>query len=322
MLAVFLGAGFSFVGGVPLAGQLFDSAPKVDRIVRRKLVQRVRADWLRWHERHGGQPEEYLAFLEQIGDQRWKDAVWYVALIIALKMGGVERIGMQDYLTVVRHNLDRTTQIQVHETFWTKIFTKTNDVGVVTTNYDILPERGLRHIVRPRVPRPGFNYGTVGEQLAGGGYPSYSHIQKICAMGSVPLFKLHGSVSWSIRDDKLIRYHDCRPAVQGNAAILAPVTEKSLPNFLEETWQQASELLRKSNNWIIVGYSLPDYDLLIRKLLRENGSHNPRVAVFDPDASVGDKYRELLPNASISGYQGLPLGLDDLESFVKTACAT
>src|SRR6476659_7466177 len=38
---VLLGAGFSATAGVPLASQLFDSRPLVDRITRRKLVDRV-----------------------------------------------------------------------------------------------------------------------------------------------------------------------------------------------------------------------------------------------------------------------------------------
>ena len=172
------------------------------------------------------------------------------------------------------------------------------------------------------MPRPGFNYGIVGEQLAGGGYPSYSHIQKIRVLGSVPLLKLHGSVSWSIRDGELTHFHDCRPAVRGDAAILAPVTEKSLPGYLEDIWQRASTVLRDSRSWIIVGYSLPDYDLLVRKLLQENGAHKPRIAVFDPDRSVEDKYRALLPGSEVKVYPGLPTGLRDLDTFLETACAT
>src|SRR5258708_16337509 len=74
---VFLGAGFSAVAGVPLAAALFDDEPVVDRIARQRLVQRVRAGWLNWHERTQGAPEEYLSYLEQRGGPSWRDAVWY-----------------------------------------------------------------------------------------------------------------------------------------------------------------------------------------------------------------------------------------------------
>ena len=53
-----------------------------------------------------------------------------------------------------------------------------------------------------------------------GAIPSYSHIEKISASGTVPVYKLHGSISWSHRDRQLVRYHDCRPAIRGDAAIV------------------------------------------------------------------------------------------------------
>ena len=40
-VAVILGAGFSAVAGVPLASQLLDHRPEVDRVIREKLVDRV-----------------------------------------------------------------------------------------------------------------------------------------------------------------------------------------------------------------------------------------------------------------------------------------
>ena len=41
MITVFLGAGFSFPAGVPLARDLFAEAPVVDRVTRHRLVARV-----------------------------------------------------------------------------------------------------------------------------------------------------------------------------------------------------------------------------------------------------------------------------------------
>src|SRR3990172_7097413 len=257
MVTVFFGAGFSVAGGVPLASQLFDRKPVVDRVTRQNLVERVHVGWASWQAKHKGQPEEYLAFLKQTGDRRWTEAVWYVGLLIALATARVELVGSQPVVT--RHNLNRTTGIKIHEDFWSTIFHLTQEVTVITTNYDILPERGIRHEPRPRVPRPGFNYEDGPEQLLGGGYPSYTHIQKIEAKGTVPLLKLHGSVSWSLRDGKLLRYHDCRPALRGDPAIVAPVTTKELPPAFEPIWEKARLALSSSNVWIIVGYSLPEY---------------------------------------------------------------
>lgn len=318
MIAVFLGAGFSSIGGVPLATQLFDNEPQVDRITRQRLVERVLEDWERWHKKHNGQPEQYLAFTQEYGGRRWLDAVWYVALVIALRMGRVEYVGQNR--TITRHNVDRTTRIDAHEKFWTTIFRQTYNVGVITTNYDILPERGLRHIPRPRVPRPGFNYGNGPIQLAGGGYPSYTHIRKIVASGSVPILKLHGSVSWSFNKGKLTRYHDCRPAIRGDAAIVAPVTTKTLPKYLESIWKQAGQILSSAMLWIFVGYSLPEYDLLVRHLLASNSAHGPEVHIFDPNREVAEKFKSLLPSAALLAHSGLPDGLQSLESVVSSGC--
>jgi hypothetical protein len=167
VLSIFLGAGFSRVGGVPLASQLFDFQPQVDRITRQKLVKRVITGWEEWNSKTGGEPEQYLAHLENFGGKVWRDAQWFVALTIARATSRIELVGSKT--TITRHNLDRTTGIPSHEAFWTTIFERMEDVGVITTNYDILPERGLRHKPRPRIKRPGFHYGNGREELAGGG---------------------------------------------------------------------------------------------------------------------------------------------------------
>ena len=217
MISIFLGAGFSILGNVPLASQLFDEQPEVDVISRQRLLERVLAGWRKWHSTTAGTPEQYLAMLEASGGKQWQEAIWYVALVIAIRMGYVRVVGMKP--TIVRHTLNLTSGIDAHEAFWTAVFRRTEDVAVLTTNYDILAERGLRPKPRPRVPRPGFHYGDGHEQLEGGGYPSYAHIQRIRAEGKIPLLKLHGSVSWALKG-----MH--RPADCAVPAALRPASSK------------------------------------------------------------------------------------------------
>lgn len=315
MISIFLGAGFSAPANVPLASQLFDAKPDVDAVSRERLVDRVLQRWNNWRSATSRSPEEYLGNLQQSGGDAWIDAQRYVGLVIALAMGRVELVGMKT--TITRHNLNRTTGVQAHEAFWTAIFRKTEVVSVLTTNYDVLPERGIRHTHRPRVPRPGFHYGWGPEPLAGGGYPSYSHIRKISATGTVPIYKLHGSVSWSYRDGQLVRYYDCRPAIRGDAAIVAPVTAKALPTYLESVWENASTALGSSHTWLVVGYSLPAYDSLVRGLLRDSARDNLVVHVFDPDPSVAERFRALLGDRTVLPHRGLPEGLGDLEDVLS-----
>lgn len=311
---MFLGAGFSHVAGVPLAGRLLDTEPTVDRITRQKLVDRVQHDWKRWHDAEGGAPEEYLAELEAAGGTAWRDAVWYVGLVVALQMGQVEPVG--EHLTITRHNIDRTTKNGVHEAFWTTIFRRISAVTVVTTNYDILAERGLRVVARPRVPRPGFHYGFGAEYLEGGGYPSYTHIQRVEAAGSVPLLKLHGSVSWSERDGRLVHHHDCRPAIRGDALLVAPVAGKQPPESLQPTWELARAALATARLVVCVGYSLPPYDDQVRDLLAAAAQDAP-FHVFDPNQSMGEHYGRQLDRAIVQ-HTRLPDALPDLEALCES----
>ena len=201
------------------------------------------------------------------------------------------------------------------ETFWDILFGALTDVSVVTTNFDVLAERGLRHVPRPRAKRPGFHYGFGPENLAGGGYPSYSHIQKIRAHGYVPLYKLHGSVSWSVRDGELVKYHDCRPAIRGDAAIVAPIVEKTVPGYLRPTWAAAGQHLGRARIWIVVGYSLPWYDEAVRSLLGEATQSDTTIHVFDPDPDVASRFRALTHD--VRSHPGIPDGFNELGGLHK-----
>ena len=138
-IAVILGAGFSAAAGVPLASQLFDRRPDVDRLVRQRLVERVTHEWGLWYARTGGSPEEYLAGLATRGGLMWREAVWFVSLVIASRMGKLRPIREQHQLT--GHYIQKRSPA-VLERFWTTLFRIQTDVSVITTNYDILAERG------------------------------------------------------------------------------------------------------------------------------------------------------------------------------------
>ena len=284
MIVIFLGAGFSALGGVPLASQLFDKRSHADVVLRENLIERVLNSWEYWHHRTGEAPEQYLAHLEKNTGQQWRDAVWYVALVVTLSMPRVSVSGQRP--TVTGHRLNITSGVKAHESFWTAIFGRTQDITVLTTNYDILAERGLRLIPRPRLPRPGFNYGYGIEQLKGRGYPGVFRSKPPMIEGTVSLLKLHGSVSWALNRNGIDRYHDCRPAIRGDAAIIAPTTEKSVPPAFKVIWDHAAAALRESDTWIIVGYSFPEYDEAINRLFQLNASHRPRVHILNPDPNV------------------------------------
>ena len=313
MISVFLGAGFSLLGGVPLASQLFDKQPIVDVISRENLIERVLGGWEDWNNQKGGTPEEYLAYLGANPGKHWFTAVRYVALVVTLGMHRVS-IGNQRP-TVTHHSLNLAPRIEEHEDFWTAIFRRTTDVCVLTTNYDILAERGLRLKPKPRIPRPGFHYGDGPEKLKGG-LPGIFHSRSLNTEGTIPLLKLHGSVSWSLSGNKIDRYHDCRPAIRGDAAIIAPVTEKSVPSVFQPIWDHAASALAKSDTWIIVGYSFPEYDEAISKLFKSTTKHGTRIHIMNPDPKAFHRAQSLFKEADVLSHQGIPEGLDDLPDIL------
>ena len=311
-VATILGAGFSVIAGVPLASQLFERRPDMDRVVRQKLVDRVVAHWNRWRSRTNLSAEEYLAELADHKLKEWYDAVWFVGLTVASQMGELRPVGGR--LRLTKHYLARRS-VASHERFWTMVFQRWSDVSVITTNYDILAERGLRFQPRPGVVRPGFNYGFGPEDLAGRGYP-YTYARRIRVTGHVPLLKLHGSVSWAVESGALVKYHDCRPAIRGDAAIVAPIVGKSVPAYLQATWEGARARLSRALTWIVVGYSLPAYDQLIQALLYECAAPETSVHVFDPDGMVAQRFRAHLPGVRVHAHAGLPEGIRDIPAIL------
>jgi hypothetical protein len=294
-LAIILGAGFSAPVGYPLAAQIFDEFPQVDRMKRQQLVSAVRSDWLRWKAEKGGMPEEYLAYLEQFEKDRTVDgrftlASQYVALHIAWRTGDVRLVGGQWRL--VRHQLSLQAP-GMHEAFWNQVLAVDPAPTVITTNYDILAERGLRTGPMARPRRPGFRYGSEPTPLEGRGFPLYPG-EGLVANGRSKLLKLHGSISWAATSGGFVPYADCRPAVKGEAFIVAPTKAKRIPAQLEGIWQLAEESLKEADKWLVVGYSLPAYDEAMQQLIKRSSRHAPAVSLVTRDGTLADRFDGLV----------------------------
>jgi hypothetical protein len=121
--------------------------------------------------------------------------------------------------------------------------------------------------------------------------------------------KLHGSLNWSLgRDGILNVYCDMRAAFRGGgtAAIVPPLPEKHVPEYLRPVWDQAFDTLSRADVWIVIGYSLPKYDLMVRDLFRA-AHHRQPIEIQDPNAeSVAESFSEVAPGASFELEGGLP----------------
>ena len=106
---------------------------------------------------------------------------------------------------------------------------------LLTTNYDLLVEYALG--------TKEMNYGMRGEVLTGRGpYPVSQWANPVTLTGSVSVAKMHGSVSW----DENARYTDGRRGLTGDALIIAPTPEKSMPDSLRDVWDLAARILGRA----------------------------------------------------------------------------
>jgi hypothetical protein len=210
-----------------------------------------------------------------------------------------------------------------HLSFWREVIGKAEHVAAITTNYDILIERGLRHRRMKRFFGPGCYYGGLpkpqllrGTQLPWAYQGNYVEIE-----GAVPVYKLHGSLNWSRAGEGLELFQDLRPAFRGggDAAIVPPIPEKEIPPWLEPVWVGAEEELASASTWIVCGYSLPSYDVAITELLRRAAAveNLKEILILDPYAAdICARYSALGQNIQVTELKGLPEGISALHELL------
>jgi hypothetical protein len=254
-IACLLGAGYSLAAGIPLAKDLLRTGYLLARSQRAEnRFKLVRAHFAEWQEAHPlSHSEQYLGgiFNRSLGDNAppWNWVVEYISAAIASVGTPLASLNRNPRYS---NRVNRPTGCRTHMYFWGTILNHSHNVSVLTTNYDILIERALRHRVMHRPPSPGCYYGGFSrpQVLKGAAQPfSAWGPEKLIEMtGSVPIFKLHGSLNWSLEGGKVIMYQDARAAFRkgGNAAIVPPVPEKSIPLWLKEVWEESNVALK---NW-------------------------------------------------------------------------
>lgn len=362
-ICAILGAGYSYVAGAPLIRDLFatrDIAVPSEAAARR--FQTVWNDYEAWLSGNPSRnPEEYLTDLLKHGQSAaWTVNERYVlgrtdleataaieargstfsfpdvpvpARVIPQFKWAVELLGA--VLSTPLHSDTTATNFRYgarvmfpfhcgpHSAFWREVTGKASHLAAITTNYDILIERGLRHRRMTRVFGPGCYYGGIpkpqllrGTQLPWAYQGNYIELE-----GAIPVYKLHGSLNWSRTGDGLELFQDLRPAFRGggDAAIIPPVPEKEIPAWLRPVWSSAEEELARAAVWIVCGYSLPSYDLAIAELLRRaaTAGNLRRILVLDPHASdVCCRYSAIVQNVQVVALEGLPEGIKQLRELL------
>ncbi len=190
-------------------------------------------------------------------------------------------------------------------------------IGVISTNYDIAVERKLFY---------GFNSHFAVSQVFDFGLRWRDPDQY--ALYSPPLepayrfYKLHGSLNWlrcencehiyintfgpisalAFQERSQFNTCDCGHAPL-STVLVAPsmVRDVREPNLLG-IWTHALEQLRTSQDWLIIGYSMPSEDIAIRSLLirayNGAGPNKPRIRIVQRDESRAtlSRYKQFFPS--------------------------
>lgn len=153
-----------------------------------------------------------------------------------------------------------------------------NGDALATFNHDTLIEESMPPNESPWTPRGGYGVETTGITHEWPKRWFSSRNIASATTSNIKLYKLHGSVNWRLNQiNKVILKN--RPYVvkdrNGNpnfeeVAILPPGWHKRVDRQPYSTiWRNARLELEKCKTLVIVGYSLPDTDLIARALFLE-----------------------------------------------------
>jgi hypothetical protein len=201
-----------------------------------------------------------------------------------------------------------------------------------------------------------FNYDTVIEESFDGaqlwtpldGYEAPVHNQRAAWVknwfkirgreghplkSKINILKLHGAVNWVLYKQNgqikmkarpySVRGGKKRAAVHEKVSILPPGWNKQISKYpYSELWRKARLELEKCKTLLIVGYSMPETDLLAKALFVEVVRHRQsarkslaNLVVADPDSKVKEKFIELF--TPILGAKGRVIAYDGIEALAQ-----
>ena len=201
---------------------------------------------------------------------------------------------------------------------------------IVTYNYDLVIEESFKNADLWN-PIDGYGVDVSGKTHDWCRKWLESHSYNSKAKSKILLLKLHGSLNWEFYKNRVIRLKP-RPYYvrtrNGNPltekiSVLAPGWNKRIDRVpYKFFWREAHRRIEKCSKLVILGYSLPETDLLAQALfyevvrqrsLKEN--YLREIHFVDPMVSVRKKLLDLFiptlgPNSKVFMYDGI-------EDYVK-----
>lgn len=222
-------------------------------------------------------------------------------------------------------------------------------VTVITFNQDLVIENVVARI--PRLGNQWCLEGLYGDvrlqHIGRRGRALFPFHQSGCVHQSpVRLLKLHGSLNWAIRtiqrepqlgtlfptkQDKVIYMNDEREAPMGVTTLAArakgrpwylwplvvpPIYDKQRitgMTVLQELWNQAEDAIEEAERLVLIGYSLPEADVLARQSIRRGYLANRILTSVDsvnPDVGVAAKLKANLDCKIVRVF-------DDAETYLE-----
>ena len=156
---IFLGAGFSRIAGLPLTSELFKSdiyAPSPSALSR---IEKVLGTWEKWHKENPEEnAEQFIGHIFDLSKSSSSPIPWkWVVEVIAASIATPRGPDAGSYNRRYAGRITSPIKCREHQLFW-KIVNKVHIRGVISTNYDIVIERGLtrrrQHPLPARWRRP------------------------------------------------------------------------------------------------------------------------------------------------------------------------
>jgi hypothetical protein len=277
-----------------VANALFDFTiePWGEREAQKLML--VRALKQQWDDEHpGGSSEQFIAAALTFETRKRELVLWYITRRLSDPFIWKEFHAQRWRRHVLMIDENRRYEIAgvVRAQKFLQSFCNPSLSGIVTPNYDMLPEYSLG--------TNGFNYGLRNQQLIGrGAYPMSHWKNPVRVTGSVALAKIHGSISW----DTAGCYTDGRRGLTGRALIVAPTPEKVCSESLRHTWEVAERILRPAIELVVFGFAFNPYDQAVLDLLRDSTPNLKSVHLIDIHPPV-DRAEALWPHARVTSSQ-------------------
>lgn len=246
--------------------ELFDFAVQADNPTEKRRIERLKKKYDKWKLAHPIDNNEAFIEFSQRTDGKFNLVNWYVTR--RLTDAFVVNHGRRYTWYMNSYYPDRHEGIQKARSVIDTIIQVggVGGSGIITTNYDLVAEYSLG--------TRAFNYGELGEQI---GFTPYPYPKPIYVTGSIPIAKLHGSISW----DKDRKYPDSRCGLSGKCLIVPPIKEKTAPHLLKNQWTTAKSLLSSCDKLLVFGFAFNDYDSEIRNFIAKSLRPKAQVVFVD-----------------------------------------